>query len=115
MHAASGLYFWSMELSTLGSLLLAPKLFDRLCSVSFFLVSERGGRSRPLRETPCRSLDVAGHRLILLPRQGGEQAVSSYCCCSAAMICYVNSSRIPGSTYTSARIPTAVCMICRAM
>ena len=54
MHAASGLFSWSMEL--FASRLFPPKMLDDLLHLSFRpvfpRVSERRGRSRPLRQAP---------------------------------------------------------------
>ena len=56
MHAASGLFSWSMELLAFASRLFAPKMLDHLptTSVPFqsLLAGERSGRNRPLREAP---------------------------------------------------------------
>ena len=59
MHAASGLFSWSMELLAFARRLFVPKILDHLLTTPvchsnpFFLVSERSGRNRPLREAPC--------------------------------------------------------------
>ena len=64
MHAASGLFSWSMELLAFAGRLFAPKMLDHLLTTSVchsnpsLLVSERGGRNHPLREAPCTSILV---------------------------------------------------------
>ena len=58
-HASSRLFSWSTELLAFASRLFAPEILDHLLttcvchSKPFFLLRERSGRNRPLREAPC--------------------------------------------------------------
>ena len=68
----SRLFSWSMELLAFASRLFALQMLDHLLTTSvchpnpFYLPSERSGRNRPLRETPCSLYEhiIAEHHQI---------------------------------------------------